>query len=103
MCIIEKMVEDHRRSVEAWKHACDKWGNDPAYENRYRSEHEYERKHPRPGEKLKTILRATAIIIAVAGVGTLIVLTAINSDSGPKPAPINYKNGDKCGNFKIGD
>lgn len=108
MFIIEKLIDDHRRRVEAWKRARYNWvskGSD--YD--YRTDRGYERDHPRPGTTLKTVLRGALVVHIVIAVIGIIIGLAITSEKNSNQHPkkpekqVVYQNGVTCDKFKIGD
>lgn len=109
MFVIEKFRDDFNKKQEAWERACQKWIDAGADEHgyNYRSERDYRNRHGRsPKEKFQFISKQVFTALAV-GVMTALLFGFIveikNQPDKPVKASSEYKNGDECGSFKVGD
>lgn len=109
MFIIEKLLQDYRNKVDAWQKARDEWvkgGN----EYGYRNNREYEDSHPRPTNWVRIVWKVLMIKVCIALAVFLMIgfIKEVNNrphDTKKKESAkvVTYKNGDKCGNFYVGD
>lgn len=90
MFVVQKFFNDFRDKDEAWERARDKWIAEGERSDgyNYRSEGEYERKHPRPSVKLKTRIRAFFVVLAALALLGLMGLFIHDQVTKPKPPEV---------------
>lgn len=109
MFVIEKFRDGFNKKQEAWERACQKWIDAGADEHgyNYRSERDYRNRHGRsPKEKSKFISQQVFTALAVCVMTFLLfgfIREVANQPDKPVKASSEYKNGDECGKFHIGD
>lgn len=102
MFVIEKLVNDLQARDEAWERACQKWKD----EHEYYSSRDYEKSHPRPSTQIKNVIKTVLTVLFISFVvfcGFKFIQFEVNQPPKPVKAASEYKNGDECGGFKVGD
>lgn len=106
MFVIEKAINDYRDRVDRWERARDKWIADDPSEYGYRSERDYESKHPRPGSRVRAIggvIMPVFLVMMVAGtIATVVVSNSREAKKNPKPEAAKVE-GKNCRDFNMND
>lgn len=79
--VIEKLFQDHQAQNDAWERARAKWVAD----GDYRSNRDYQMKHPRPGQWVGLVARCILAFLLIGSIVGAVVTVASQSNNTPTP------------------